>query len=324
MRLSEIVKLFLTILIVGGSSWLSAQQTPLYTQFMFNKYQFNPAYAGLDRSLSITAGLRTQWNQFEGAPRTQFINAHLPLYAINGSAGIAVENDQIGPMRRLNISGSYNYIFESVVGLMSFGGRLGVNQISIDGSILRTPGGTYVDNTIFHNDPILLSVDMNGISPWWGLGFYVVNDYGEFGLSLDNIPSNGFSAGESRFNSSQLMKLYMRSDFSISELLQVSPSILIRSDFVQTQTELGAIFYYDNVFGGATIRGYNPNSIDALNIIGGVQLNDNVRLSYSFDLGLSGIRTFHEGTHEFLINYNLNKKIRTAEYPPIIYNPRYQ
>ncbi len=324
MRFSEIVKLFLTILIAGGSSWLSAQQTPQHTQFMFNKYQFNPAYGGLDRSLSITAGLRTQWNQFEGAPRTQFINVHLPLYAISGSTGIAVENDQIGPMRRLNISGSYNYIFESVVGLMSFGGRLGVNQISIDGAILRTPRGTYLDNTIFHNDPILLSADMNGINTWWGLGFYVVNDYGEFGLSLDNIPSNGFSAGESRFNSSQLMNVYVRSDFSISELLQVLPSLLIRSDFVQTQTELGAIVYYDNVLGGATIRGYNSNSIDALNIIGGIQLNDNVRLSYSFDLGLSGIRTFHEGTHEFMINYNLNKKIRTGEYPPIIYNPRYQ
>jgi len=97
---------------------------------------------------------------------------------------------------------------------------------------------------------------------------------------------------------------------------------LPRTDFAQTQTDVGAILYYDNVFGGATIRGYNSNTVDALNFIGGVQLNENVRLSYSFDLGLSGIRTFHEGTHEFIINYNLNKKIRTGEYPPIIYNPR--
>jgi len=189
MRLYEFFKLLVFTSIVG-CSLAHAQQAPQYTQFMLNKYQFNPAYGGLDRSLSITAGLRTQWNQFEGAPRTQFINVHLPLYAINGSAGLSVENDQIGPMRRLNLSGSYNYIFESVIGLMSFGGRVGINQITIDGSLLRTPGGSYLDNTIFHNDPILLSTDMNGISPWWGLGLYVVNDYGEFGLSLDNIPSS--------------------------------------------------------------------------------------------------------------------------------------
>ena len=84
---------------------ISAQQAPQYTQFMLNRYQFNPAYGGLDRSLSITAGLRTQWTQFEGAPTTQFVNLHLPLYALNGSVGLGLENDQLGPLKRVIISG---------------------------------------------------------------------------------------------------------------------------------------------------------------------------------------------------------------------------
>ena len=170
---------------------LSSQQAPQYTQFMLNRYQFNPAYAGLDRSLSITAGLRTQWTQFEGSPSTQFVNVHLPLYALDGSVGFGLESDQLGPLNRVVISGSYNYVFESIVGLLSFGGRVGVNQVEIDASVLRTPMGTVIDNVVDLNDPILLTTDLSGVSPWWGIGLYLVNDYGELGLSLDNIPSNG-------------------------------------------------------------------------------------------------------------------------------------
>ena len=148
------------------SHYAVGQQGPQSTQFMLNRYQDNPAFGGLSKSLSVTAGLRSQWNQFEGAPQTQFINAHLPLYALEGSVGFAIQNDQTGPLKRLILSGSYNYVFESIIGLMSFGGRVGINQISIDGALLRTPTGSYIDNSIDHNDPILLSTDMTGISPW--------------------------------------------------------------------------------------------------------------------------------------------------------------
>ena len=302
---------------------ISAQQAPQYTQFMLNRYQFNPAYGGLDRSLSITAGLRTQWTQFEGAPTTQFVNLHLPLYALNGSVGLGLENDQLGPLKRVIISGSYNYVFESIIGLLSFGGRVGINQVEIDASVLRTPMGTVIDNVVDLNDPILLTNDLSGVSPWWGLGLYVVNDYGEFGLSLDNIPSNGISAGNSQFNASQLLTLYAKTDVPINDLFTVAPNILVRSDFKQTQVDVGALIHYEKVFGGMTLRGFTANSRDAVNFIGGAQLNDNIRFSYSFDFNISGLRTFHDGTHEFVVNYNLNKKIRTGEYPPIIYNPRY-
>lgn len=302
---------------------LSSQQAPQYTQFMLNRYQFNPAYAGLDRSLSITAGLRTQWTQFEGSPSTQFVNVHLPLYALDGSVGFGLESDQLGPLNRVVISGSYNYVFESIVGLLSFGGRVGVNQVEIDASVLRTPMGTVIDNVVDLNDPILLTTDLSGVSPWWGVGLYLVNDYGELGLSLDNIPSNGSTAGSSQFNASQQLTFYAKTDVPINDLFTLAPNVLIRSDFVQTQVDVGALVHYESIFGGLTIRGFTANSRDALNFIGGAQLNENIRLSYSFDFNISGLRTFHDGTHEFVVNYNLNKKIRTGEYPPIIYNPRY-
>jgi type IX secretion system PorP/SprF family membrane protein len=300
-----------------------AQQFAQYSQFMLNKYATNAAYGGMDRSLSLTTGLRTQWNEFPGAPKTQFVNVHLPLYFLQGSVGVSLENEQLGPFKKTNISASYNYVFESSLGLISGGFKVGAHQIQINGNELRTPGGAYVDQTINHNDPLLSSGQLTGIAPTWGIGIYFVNDMIQGGLSMDNVPSNSFTAGSTQYKSSQLWSLILSSDVYLNELIMLRPVLLLKSDFVQTQTDLGALIYYRDFFGGSTIRGYNSNSFDSINFIGGVQVNEHFRLSYSYDFGINRIRQFHDGTHEFIVNYNLNKKIKTGELPRIIYNPRY-
>lgn len=300
-----------------------AQQYPQFTQFMLNRYGMNPAYGGLESSLSITTGLRTQWTPFEGAPKTQFINAHLPFYILNGSIGMSLENEQLGAFKRLLITASYNYVYESSIGLISVGMKAGGQQVRINGRQLRTPTGNYVDQNIDHNDPILSSQNMTGISPQWGLGLYLLNDYFQGGFSIENIPANSLSSGAAAYRPSQFLNLFLSSDIYVSDILMMRPVLLIKSDLVQTQTDVGALLYYDKFFGGMTVRGYNSDSFDAFNIIAGIKVNEHFRLSYSFDFGISDINRFHDGTHEFIVNYNLNKKISTGELPRIIYNPRF-
>ncbi len=302
---------------------LTGQQGTQSTQFMFNRYGFSAAYGGLESSLSITAGLRSQWSGFDGAPKTQFINAHLPLYFLSGSAGISIQNESLGPLVKTDLTTSYNYVGEMPGVLLSLGVKFGLSQVEIDGSRLVTPSGTYVDNAINHNDPILLSGDMRGSSIIYGFSLYAATGYGELGLSLDNVPVSLSPSGSSQFRQKQLFSLFYSYDIPLISQIVVSPILLVKSDFVQTQTDLGAIGRYNNIMGGLTIRGYNSRSIDAINFILGTKLNEHIRISYSYDFGISKLSSFHDNTHEFILNYNLNKKIRTAELPKIIYNPRF-
>ena len=100
--------------------------------------------------------------------------------------------------------------------------------------------------------------------------------------------------------------------------------ITAKSDFIEIQTDISSVFQINgNIFGGISLRGYNSTSIDAMAFIIGIQLDKHYTLSYSYDLGLSGLRRAHEGTHEILLNYNLRKMIGTGQPPKIIYNPRY-
>jgi hypothetical protein len=48
----------------------NAQQHPMYSQYMFNMMNINPAYAGSRGVVSATALYRNQWVNIEGAPQT--------------------------------------------------------------------------------------------------------------------------------------------------------------------------------------------------------------------------------------------------------------
>ena len=65
-----------------------AQQPAQYSLYNLNKFNFNPAYAGLDNSLSVTGVYRSQWVGLPGKPVTQNINAHMPLYFFKWRSGL--------------------------------------------------------------------------------------------------------------------------------------------------------------------------------------------------------------------------------------------
>ena len=47
-----------------------AQQLPIYSQYLYNKFLINPAHAGSDGFVSFNMTAREQWIGYTGAPRT--------------------------------------------------------------------------------------------------------------------------------------------------------------------------------------------------------------------------------------------------------------
>lgn len=54
----------------------SAQQTPMYSQYIWNAYLINPAIGGAENFLEFKSGYRSQWVGLEGAPKTLFISGN--------------------------------------------------------------------------------------------------------------------------------------------------------------------------------------------------------------------------------------------------------
>jgi type IX secretion system PorP/SprF family membrane protein len=311
---------FLTIMLYG-------QQPAQYSLFMMNKLNWNPAYAGLDNSLSLTGVYRSQWQGIEGNPVTQNVNMHMPLQMFNSGVGLILENDELGAERRINATLAYNYqIPVGRKGILSIGGNATIAQRGLDGSKIRTPDGEYTldGSVLIHNDDLLPVTEITANTTTFGAGIYYYSEKFEAGLSTRHINEPAVALNDNV--SVQLKRAYFFSagaNFDLGGSLTFHPSLLVQSDADQTQTDLAAIFRYnDNISGGASLRGYNSNSLDAVAFIVGFKLSENISMAYAYDLTLSALNQVSNGSHEIMLNYNLNKRIGTGRPPKIIYNPR--
>ncbi|MEI6407884.1 MAG: type IX secretion system membrane protein PorP/SprF [Bacteroidota bacterium] len=307
-----------------------AQQAPQYSLYMLNPYAYNPACAGLDNSLIVTGVYRQQWSGLKGAPLSEHVNAHLPLYKISSGVGLRVENDAIGAHRTTSAMLSYNYQLETGrTSMLSVGLSAGYLQYTLDGNKLRAPEGTYDEpgGTFDHNDLLLPEGKISTGVPLLEAGLYFKLKKLALGLAIQPVFAPVLSVSNpSGFGLKPKQNWLFSATYTLeaSESLVVIPSMLIKSDITETQSEISVLTRWrENIFAGASFRGGGNKGKDAGVIFAGLRLNENTILGYAFDIPLSSLRSVNRGSHELLLRYNLNKPIGTGKLPPIIYNPRF-
>lgn len=314
-------KSLITLLFWGMWTQGYTQMYPQNSLYLVDLYQVNPAYAGLERSLSINFNYRDQWSGFEESPRQLYVNAHMPVYLLNGGVGLSVISDQIGTLRFSSLNLSYSRVSNIRNGLISGGVSLGYRSISLDGSKLITPDGVYQGGIMDHKDPRLQESLVSGNNLNYSLGVFIGTNSFDLGLSMDNLFLKSDQLKENTVSQYGVARFYGRLPLTWNELI-FYPSLLVKTDFRVYQSDISCLVKSGNIFGGLSLRGYNPNSLDSIVILGGIRVNRNYTISYSYDLGVSAIKSVSQGAHEININYNLNKLIGLGLPPEIIFNPR--
>lgn len=317
-------------IVMAAFGCLQAQQAPQYSLYALNPYAFNPACAGLENTLVATGVYRKQWSNLAGAPETQHINMHLPLYVIRSGVGLRLGNDAIGAHRTTQVVASYNYQLE--IGrnaLLSFGVSGGYLQYSLDGGKLRAPEGTYAEpgGLFSHNDPLLPEGKIQAGSPVAEAGIYFQTQRLELGAAVQPVFApvlQADSAGVFRLRPVQHVVVTAAWRLPAGENLVIRPSALIKTDAIETQMEIGALFRWrENIFAGVSWRGFTASTRDAAVLLAGLNLNEKTTLGYAFDLPLSPLKAANRGSHEILLRYQLGRPIGQGKLPPVIYNPRF-
>ena len=275
---------------------LSAQQDPLYSQYMFNTLAFNPAYAGSADVFTMMALTRHQWVGFEGAPSTQTLALHSPLPWSGLSLGGVMLHDRVGPARQTGAFLDIAYRIRTGENTrLSFGLKGGVNFFQADIASLST---VEVDPSTANLSSKVLPNFGFGLF-WHGPRFYV-------GLSAPKLLENKLTEAQSAVLT--VAKEY-RHYFAIAGVvvdlgsdLKFKPSVMVRMvGGAPLSLDVNANFLMrDRIWLGAMYRLGN-----AFGVMAQYQFNEQFRAGYAFDLTTTRLGAYNAGTHEVMLSYDL-------------------
>jgi len=275
-----------------------AQQDAQFTQYMSNKIFVSPAFAGDKGAICLSGIYRHQWTGFEGNPQTQNFNIDMPVGFLNGGIGLSVTNDQLGFEKNLGIKLSYAYKTNLGSGDFSVGLALGMLDKG-----LANPQWIAPDGSTGASDPSIPQGDQNKIVPDFGFGLLYSTD--AFFVSLSSLHLVPF---EAEFTTTSSIKLknhtYLLGGYNIelSPELQLQPSVLLKSDLASMQFDLNInAVYMEKLRGGLS---YRMN--DAVAVLLGYNITDQLSFGYAYDVTTSQLRNFSSGSHEVMLSYCFN------------------
>lgn len=314
--------LFILVLVLLGTTSSIAQQDPQYTQYMYNTQVVNPAYAGSREVLSFGLLGRTQWVNFDGAPRTLTFSANGPIGALdNMGLGLSIVHDEIGPATESNIVVDYAYrINTSANSKLSFGLKAGIDFLDVDFTKLNIADG----GDVFQNG----NIDRK-LQPQIGAGLYYNTEKFYAGLSVPNfLTTNHFQEGEianilddpsgfaGQTTAAERLHYFLIAGyvFDINENLKFKPATLIKAvSGSPLQWDASANFLINEKFTlGASYRWSA-----ALSAMAGFQVSDSIFIGVAYDYQSTQIERFSDGSYEVFLRFDLFSK------PERVLTPRF-
>lgn len=298
------------MMLCAGTSIAQQEQDPMYTQYMENMLTINPAYAGSKDLLTMMFVSRNQWVSMPGAPVTRTFQIHSPITGTNTGLGLSVLNDQIGPVKQTGVYFDYSYTLNfSNRNRLSLGLMAGVNFYD---------AGLANLTTVDPNDPVFASDINRSFLPNFGVGAYYHTDRYYLGFSIPKLIENNINkTGISIQNiSNEQMHVFFIAGyvFDINKIVKFKPSILtkyVKNTPVSVNVD-GTFVFYDRLWLGAMYR-----AGDSFGGLFQLQVTNQLKIGYSYDLPINSLGAFNNGTHEIMVTYDFNLgngKVRSPRY----------
>lgn len=270
---------------------------------------YNPATAGSDSALHVTAFDRMQWVGVEGAPQTFFVSVDAPIQfrRTRMGVGLSVLNDQAGLFKTTYVSAQVDYSIHLWGGRLAIGFQPAfVNQSFSGGDVFIPSGDAWdsSDTSIPNNDVAGKSFDL-GLGGYFELG----NWYG--GLGIQHLNSAELELADYAYSQLETT-LYFHAGGNIPvkrTLFVLQPSILVKTTFQFTQCDITLRTTWNRKFWGGL--SYRPS--DAIVLMVGAYIGS-ASFGYSYDIGLSRFGMASGGSHEIMAGWTmpieLDKKTR--------------
>ena len=299
-----IIFLFLNLI----SQYLVAQKYILPGNYLLNGLVVNPAYTGSREVFTINALHHQQWVGFDGAPVYQVLSVHTPLKKDNIAVGLQFTNYKQSVFNYF--SGSFNFayrLFLSNTSKLSFGLQAKAASVGYHWDKIITEQGN--DNNFNQN------IATNEFSPNAAFGIYYYSKKVFAGVSIPELFNNSFEVSSIEQNKifSIEHSIFLANAGGIIPLtskIKIKPSALVKyRKQAAVQIDYNTNLILNNKFWiGAS---YRPK--EAVLALFEIQVNDQFKLGYTFEMASTAIKNYSGGSHEIMLQYEFGFKIKASE-----------
>jgi type IX secretion system PorP/SprF family membrane protein len=304
----------------------SAQQVPMYSQYIMNGFLVNPSFAGRDGYTTVTLTTREQWVGLNYSPATYAasfqtrilknsyiskatsVRKKLVRPTKGGKVGLGgyIFSDYNGIMRRTGFEAAYAYHISmgqtgGYPNNLAFGLALSVYQFAIDTK----------NQLLYTVDPYLDNYAKSVVIPDFNFGASYTTAKYYAGFAMTNILRGSLLfADTSNTKRTELGNFYLTGGMKIplNNQFTLEPSAFIKSSdmFLKSvQMDLTArVYFKEDYWAGISYR-----TNDAIIAMLGLKY-DRFYFAYAVDFTLTQIRRQSFGTHELTLAVKFGESAR--------------
>ncbi|MDD2190927.1 MAG: type IX secretion system membrane protein PorP/SprF [Bacteroidales bacterium] len=301
-----------------------SQQEPQFTQYMFNRLSYNPAYAGSNGAMCLTGFYRNQWmglkltdinNGNPSTPTTLNFSFDLPIRILHGGLGATIVSDKIGYWDQTFVKLDYAYRFELPTGNLAIGIETQFFSSAIDfGKLVGSDQINELDQIIPSNDPVLRDASQqNDFLFDLGLGVYYQIP-GKFYAGLSSTKLLETKSEKLKWQDKRHYFILAGYEWTIPAYpsFRVLPSAILKTELSTFQLDASALLEYNYMFWG----GVNFRIQDAVSVLGGLTLGG-FKLGMAYDIPTGRVSGKSFGSFELFVRYCF--KVENQPKPPTSY-----
>jgi type IX secretion system PorP/SprF family membrane protein len=300
-----IKRLVILLFLFAGSGMLMAQQDLRFTQYMFNLYQVNSAYAGSRDAINMAAIVRSQWTGIDGAPSLQSLTVNAPVFTKNIGLGLKIINQSSGAISQTTTMATFAYHIKLGTGRLAFGISAGFLN-----NRFNWGKATFKDQI----DQVQTSGTVNSFAPTFDFAGYYYAPTWYAGFQFANLNQPEYKTIQDGINKNYLNYNFIAGKaFVFSKKIVFKPSVLLQGTKGAFIGEINlSLLFNESFWVGIT---YRTNC--ELSLILEYNFNQKFRIGYSYDYSFKSIQTKIAGSNEIFLGYDIrvkNKKMVSSRY----------
>ena len=291
-----ILLLFFILILIKSNS----QSLPMYSQYMYNMTNINPAYAGNRGVPSLSIIWREQWVGLQGSPSTKSFTYDLPSENKKNGFGVQFYDDKyVNYIKRTGLNLYYNVkVPVSDKGVLSLGFKGGFYNDS------KNLSSAYLGASSSYLNDIAYATNLNQIVPLAGAGLYYNDDKFYAGFSAPDLvvfsKVKNYNADKSLFQVNEIHYFLTAGySFDINDEVQLKPSFLLKATSgAPLEADINTNLWLKNILG----LGLSYRTSESILGLAEIQLTSQLRFGYAYDMPFK-----RPNSHELFIRYEFGR-----------------